>query len=144
MTKAFFIVRVQHTNIIKPIIKCQEVVLSDHPPAFPSPDPDQNHRWATFSTIHPDNDSKHVTFHVAVEKRGGNYITGREVLWDLDSANIRVAQLAIKELSDVLDMDVDYKFNCEWRRGGHAIASFTLAGGKEVVWFEAIEMEVEK
>lgn len=142
MYLAFCIIRVSHTTLVKPTLRRSEVVVSTQQPAISAPD--HNYVWAMKSTTLPHEPSTHVTFDVAIEKSNGNYIDGCEVHWDVHKANTRVAELAIDELKDVVDMGLEYEFECRWRKDGtSATAHLRLPVQKRFVCFEIIRMDVD-
>jgi hypothetical protein len=142
MYLAFYIIRVSHTNRVKPNIRRSEVVISTQQSAISAPD--HNYLWATESTTLPHQPSTHVTFDVAIEKSNGNYISGCGVHWDVHKANKRMAELAMDELKDVLDMELEYEFECRWRKDGTcATAHLRLPVENRFVSFEILRMDVD-
>ncbi|KAH3961718.1 hypothetical protein HBH70_194550 [Parastagonospora nodorum] len=142
MYLAFYIIRVSHATLVKPTIRRSEVVFSTQQPAISSPD--RNYAWATKSTTLPQDPSTHVTFDVAIEKRNGNYINGCEIHWDVHKANTRVTELAVKELKDVMDMGLEYEFECRWRKDEtSAAAHLRLPVTKRFVSFQILTMDVD-
>jgi hypothetical protein len=142
MYLAFYIIRVSHATLVKLTVRRSEVVVSTQQPAISSPD--RNYAWATRSTTLPRDPSTHVTFDVAIEKRNGNYIDGREIHWDVHKANKREAELAVKELKDVMDMGLEYEFECRRRKdGASTTAHLRLPVSKRFVSFQILTMDVD-
>jgi hypothetical protein len=142
MPLAFYIVRLHHANPLKPTLKHCEVVLSTQRPTVSSPD--RNFTWATLHTTLPSDPLTHVTFDVAINKQHGNDIIGCEIHWDVFAANRRVAELATEELVDVAGQEIDYEFECMWKRNGNcASAHLRVSREKRYVCWEAIKMNFE-
>jgi hypothetical protein len=116
MPLAFYIIRQDHTNFLKPMLKHREIVLSTQQPAISSPD--RNYTWATLHTTLPSDSSTYVTFDVAIDKQDGNDIIGCEVHWDVFVANKRVAELATEEMVNAAGKEVEYEFEAECKRNG--------------------------